>query len=159
MIFILMILDSCIIIKFLDPLIRHEYARNAMKYRIPKLYNSFPKIVTEKINTHSMHGFSNYAKKFLLDSYSSSCVVSNCYVCSSWKYFQFYFNCWRVMSAIKWLIILLLACFCFFQKFVMVSFFVKCHDAGFWCPGWKGVWTGWHRRRLRCRTQLHYMTK
>ena len=75
--------DTRFMQNFQIPLIRHEYARNSMKYRIPKLYNSFPKIVTEKINTHSLHGFSNYAKKFLLDSYSSSCVVSNCYVCCS----------------------------------------------------------------------------
>ena len=68
---------------FQVPIIKHEYARNSIKYRITKIYNEFPNIITDKIYTHSFWGFSNYAKKYILDSYASSCEVVNCYVCHS----------------------------------------------------------------------------
>ena len=41
-----------------------------------------PHIILEKIDTHSLNGFTNYVKLFLLQTYQDTCTVPNCYICS-----------------------------------------------------------------------------
>ena len=41
---------------------KHEFAKKCLKYNIPHTINDTPQIVTEKVLTHSMHGFSLYVK-------------------------------------------------------------------------------------------------
>ena len=36
-------------------------------------------MVTEKIGTHSLQGFANYAKTYLLQKYEDTCTILNCY--------------------------------------------------------------------------------
>ena len=36
----------------------------------------------DKIDTHSLNGFTNYVKLFLLQTYQDTCTVPNCYICS-----------------------------------------------------------------------------
>ena len=42
---------------------KHEFAKKCLKYNIPHTINDTPQIVTKKVLTHSMHGFSLYVKK------------------------------------------------------------------------------------------------
>ena len=60
----------------------HEFAKKCLKYNIPHTINDTPKIVTEKVLTHSMHGFSLYVKKkYLLHKYNNNCDVRDSYIC------------------------------------------------------------------------------
>ena len=45
---------------------KHEFAKRCLRYNFPHVINNTPKIVTEKIGTHSLQGFVNYAKTYLL---------------------------------------------------------------------------------------------
>ena len=63
------------------PKIKHSFAKNCVRYRIPLIFNnSIPEIIN-KIYTHSYNGFTLYIKKYYLDTYSLQCFVQNCYVC------------------------------------------------------------------------------
>ena len=63
------------------PAVRHDFARNGIKYRLPVIYNNMPLAVKEKIYTHSAQGFRYYVKTMVTQSYSTVCSIENCYVC------------------------------------------------------------------------------
>ena len=52
-----------------------------IRYHLPILIEKTPDLVTNKTETHSPKGFSNYAKRYYLDLYKIECTVENCYVC------------------------------------------------------------------------------
>ena len=54
---------------------------NSIRYFAPKLHNSLPEMVTEKINTHSLNGTANYLRNYLLSLYELDCSIQNCYIC------------------------------------------------------------------------------
>ena len=62
-------------------------ARNAQKL-IPRKIKEYYSIlnntnthIIDKIYTHSLAGFINYVKIYLLNKYSYQCTIPNCYVC------------------------------------------------------------------------------
>ena len=63
--------------------VRHEFAKQCIRQTQPRLINNTPKNVIDKVNTHSLKGFSNYAKKAYLEAYQNTCNVQNCYVCNN----------------------------------------------------------------------------
>ena len=63
------------------PRFRHGYSHDTLRYKIVKTVNELPDYVTDKTRSHSLHGFVNYVKKFLLQKYSVSCQIPNCYIC------------------------------------------------------------------------------
>jgi hypothetical protein len=63
------------------PKIKHSYMKNSLRYRIPNVFNNTAKIITDKIQTHSLAGFKTYIKKYFLNNYSTICSVNNCYIC------------------------------------------------------------------------------
>ena len=42
---------------------KHEFAKRCLN--VPHVINNTPKIVTEKVGTHSLRNFANYAKKII----------------------------------------------------------------------------------------------
>ena len=63
------------------PFSRTSRVRKSIRYHIPTLLNSFPPCITDKLNTHNLHGFCSYLTKYLLGHYQDTCTVPNCYVC------------------------------------------------------------------------------
>ena len=47
---------------------------------VSNIVNDTPHIILDKIDTHSLNGFTNYVKLFLLQTYQDTCTVPNCYV-------------------------------------------------------------------------------
>ena len=62
-------------------LTRVRISEKCLRNNLHIVLNETPKIVLEKVKTHSYKGFSNYAKKYLIDKYSFQCNTDNCYVC------------------------------------------------------------------------------
>ena len=54
----------------------------SLKLNITNIVNGTPDIILDKIDTHSLNGFTNYVKLFLLQTYQDTCTVPNCYICS-----------------------------------------------------------------------------
>lgn len=61
--------------------IKHEFAKRCIRYDIPLIVNNTSNLIKNKIVTHSLHGFSCYVKKHLLQNYQNLCSVPNCYIC------------------------------------------------------------------------------
>ena len=55
--------------------------KKILKYNLPFIINNTSDIVKEKIYTHSLRGFTIYAKNFLLQTYKDTCTLPNCYSC------------------------------------------------------------------------------
>ena len=55
-----------------------------IRHVIPKLLQEtyLPIMVLDKINTHSFHGFVNYANQYLVNKYECVCLIPNCYICN-----------------------------------------------------------------------------
>ena len=66
----------------LVPNIQHEFARKCKRNQIYVFLNNSPKTIVDKINTHSLKGFSTYIKKYLIDGYKLLCTVYNFYTCN-----------------------------------------------------------------------------
>ena len=43
--------------------------------------NYFPECITEKLDTHSFSGFSNYMRNYYIRNYNENCLIENCYIC------------------------------------------------------------------------------
>ena len=65
------------------PRIKHEFAKSSIQYLIPVAYNSCPMSIQQKIFTHSLQGFAQYIKAYLISNYSETCTIATCYVCST----------------------------------------------------------------------------
>ena len=57
-------------------------AKSTIRFKIPELVKLTPICIIEKISTHSIQGFSQYAKKYFLNQYSENCLLQNCYICN-----------------------------------------------------------------------------
>ena len=62
--------------------VKHEFAKRCIRYQLPSEINLTPTVITDKINTHSFSGFSNYAKTYMISKYPANCTLSNCFVCN-----------------------------------------------------------------------------
>ncbi len=49
---------------------------------LPKIIHDTPKCITDNGQAHSLQGFSNYAKQYMLRSYNATCLITKCYICS-----------------------------------------------------------------------------
>ena len=63
--------------------IKNTFAKLCIRINLPRTLNSTPQIVKEKLLTHSLRGFVNYAKFSFLQNYQQYCTVVNCYICAS----------------------------------------------------------------------------
>ncbi len=71
-----MIIIPEVVINFIKP-----YAK-ICRHNIVITINNTSALVLNKINTHSLQGFSTYAKKVYTDKYSEICIIQNCCICN-----------------------------------------------------------------------------
>ncbi len=62
---------------------KHIFAKNCVRFGIPRIGNDCPNSILDKINTHSLHGFSVYIKIHFLQSYQENCTIVDYYVCNN----------------------------------------------------------------------------
>ena len=70
---------------FYVPKLKRIFSENRLSFRIIKLINNniFPSCIIEKIQSHSMSGFSNYFKKYIVNNYDATCHITNCFICQN----------------------------------------------------------------------------
>ena len=59
--------------------------RLCIRHYIPELLSKTPECITEKLDTHSFSGFSNYMKNYYIRNYNENCLIENCYICQKWE--------------------------------------------------------------------------
>ena len=62
--------------------VKHTFATKCLRLSLPTLLKYIPSCITDKYFTHSINGFATYVKNYYLTSYSSQCLIPNCYVCN-----------------------------------------------------------------------------
>jgi hypothetical protein len=62
--------------------IKYEFAKKGIHYKLVQLVNDTPKAVMSKVSTHSLNGFAQYFKQHILNEYSITCNITNCYICN-----------------------------------------------------------------------------
>ena len=60
----------------------HTFARKSLRHYLVQTINNTPDNVFSKFGTHSLNGFSNYAKLNVINNYQDECNIHNCYICS-----------------------------------------------------------------------------
>ena len=58
-------------------------AKQRIRFFLPKLLQDIPPNIREKLDTHSMKGFTSYYKKHVISEYQSECHIVNCYICGT----------------------------------------------------------------------------
>ena len=59
--------------------VKHEFACNCIRNQMPHLLNTTHLAILEKVLTHSLIGFGQYTKHYLIDKYSDICLIHYCY--------------------------------------------------------------------------------
>ena len=61
---------------------QHTFAAKSLRYNLPILVNNTIPAIIDKINTHSLFGFSRYIKQHYLSIYEDECHLRQCYICN-----------------------------------------------------------------------------
>ena len=70
---------------------RTHMAAKCIRSQLPLVLNDTPEVILNKINTHSIQGFSFFVKQYYLSKYTTRCHEIACYVCNNW--FYCFFQC------------------------------------------------------------------
>ncbi len=65
------------------PIAKHIFVKNCVRFGIPRIVNDCPNSILDKINTHSLQGFTVYIKTHFVQSYQENCPLVDCYVCNN----------------------------------------------------------------------------
>lgn len=56
-------------------------AECSLKHTLPRTVTKMPACITDKVDTHSIDGHSKYIKKYFINEYNETCILTDCYVC------------------------------------------------------------------------------
>ena len=65
------------------PAVRHEFAKNSIRYRFPNIFNDMSDSYKERIYTQSLFGFKIHIKNEIIGNYPSECTIPDCYRCAN----------------------------------------------------------------------------
>ena len=68
---------------------RTHMAANWIRSHLPVILNDTPAMIINKINTHSIQGFSFFTKRYYLSQYTTQCQLRGCFICNNWFFFIF----------------------------------------------------------------------
>ena len=60
---------------------QHVFAKKCTRHEVIRIVNEMPLVITGKVHTHSLSGFSYYIKKTFISNYQETCTTQNCYIC------------------------------------------------------------------------------
>ena len=66
---------------------RTHMAAKCIRSHLPVLLNDTPAIIINKIDTHSIQGFSFFIKRYYLSQYTTQCQFRGCFICDNWFFF------------------------------------------------------------------------
>ena len=60
---------------------RTKSAKLSVRNYLPTFLDQYPRLIIDKVYTHSLQGFSRYCKNYLINGYGKPCDIVNCYIC------------------------------------------------------------------------------
>ena len=64
------------------PISNRTSSSKCIRLYMPYFIEKTPVLITQKTETHSPKGFSNYAKIYYISLYKNECLINNCYICN-----------------------------------------------------------------------------
>ena len=61
----------------------HFFAKQSLRFDLPKTINELPSNIRDKFYTHSLQGLVRYTKTIFINKYQESCDIPNCYICAN----------------------------------------------------------------------------
>ncbi len=61
---------------------KHVFAKICIRFDMPRIVNKNSNSILNKINSHSLQGYTRYTKAHLLQSYKENCTKVDCYICN-----------------------------------------------------------------------------
>ena len=61
----------------------HSFAKQCLRFDLPKTINELPSNIHDKFYTHSLQGLVRYTKTLYINNYQESCDIPNCYICAN----------------------------------------------------------------------------
>ena len=61
---------------------KRNRTRKCIRFLIPSLLKNTPPCIKDKFHTHSLSGFSKYAKIHFISKYPETCTIPDCFVCN-----------------------------------------------------------------------------
>ena len=74
---------------------QHTFARHCLRHDLPNTLNNTDELVKGKLYTHSLSGFTNYAKHQIIQNYKLVCNIARCYICNHdvhWYNIYYYYQ-------------------------------------------------------------------
>ena len=68
---------------------RTHMAAKCIRSHLPVILNDTPAMIINKINTHSIQGFSLFIKRYYLSQYTTQCQWRGWFTCNNWFFFIF----------------------------------------------------------------------
>ena len=62
---------------------RTNLCKNRIRHYVPVLLRNSPISIISKVDTHSLHGFTEYVKRYYISQYNPICSIRNCYICNN----------------------------------------------------------------------------
>ena len=71
------------LLPYISPIVRHEFARQSITFRITSFLNNIEQDIKDKIYSHcTLVTYKSYIKKKMIQSYKSQCTIVDCPLCS-----------------------------------------------------------------------------
>ena len=80
---------------------RTHMAAKCIRSYLPVILNDTPAMIINKINTHSIQGFSFFIKRYYLSQYTTQCQLKGCFTCNNWFFFHISW-CIQVITIISY---------------------------------------------------------
>ena len=61
---------------------RTAAAKVSIRHSLPEIISAAPRLILDKLSTHSFNGFVNYVKQYYINQYTSTCEIEKCYICN-----------------------------------------------------------------------------
>ena len=74
---------------------------HVLRHYIPELLQKFPRELLNLARTHSINTFTYRLKSHIIDSYNSTCIINNCYVCNNGDNEGFYSSTWLSIAQLS----------------------------------------------------------
>ena len=81
---------------------RTHMAAKCIRSHLPVILNDTPAMIINKINTHSIQGFSFFIKRYYLSQYTTQCQLRGCFTCNNWFFYIYISCCIQVTTIISY---------------------------------------------------------
>ena len=94
---------------------KDKFAQSDLRFQLPTVINALSNCISNKVNTHSFYGYSQYVKQYMSNQYTM--LVMSAIKLRIESYSYLYYNCYHAFIIISLIIIMYILLTCCFQVY------------------------------------------